>query len=372
MLLQHGKVLNSRTGQFEIRDLAIEGGLIVSQMDEPGDIFDASGKYILPGMIDTHIHGYQGVGFVGDSPSLAPGQLALAAQGVTGYAATIRCMPVEKIIDAERYLLKQIRSAGQGARLLGIHCEGPFVAESRRGAMIPIDRQASIEDVEAMIDAGEGYLKIMTLAPERENACEIIRAVKDRMAISLGHTDATYAQSMAAIDAGASRATHTFNAMRPFSHRETGVLGAVLMDDRVTCEMIADFVHLDPATVQMIYRLKGAERINLVSDTGEMGGCPDGEYLVNHRMRYVKDGVCLNAEGRIAGSCFTMLRGAQNLRKIGVPLSEISKMASENPAKALGVDHLMGTIENGKYADLIVCDDDFHLTAVFVGGVRAL
>ncbi|MBQ1206386.1 MAG: amidohydrolase family protein, partial [Clostridia bacterium] len=188
--------------------------------------------------------------------------------------------------------------------------------------------------------------------------------------VSIGHTDATYSETLDAINAGATRATHVFNAMRPFSHRETGVLGAVLTDERINCEMICDLVHLDEATIKMVYRLKGAENITLISDTGYMSGLGDGVFNVDGRERIVKDGVCRNADGRIAGSCVSMLAGAKNLLKMGVPISDISLMASLNPAKALNVSAITGSIEVGKQADIIVCDNELNVKAVFVKGNR--
>ena len=158
--------------------------------------------------------------------------------------------------------------------------------------------------------------------------------------------------------------------MRPLSHRETGVLGAVLTDDRINCEMICDFVHLDAAAMEIVYRLKGYKNITLVSDTGFMSGLGDGEYVVDGRKRIVKDGICRNPEGRIAGSCVSMLVGAKNLLSMGVPLEEISVMASLNPAKALGIDNDTGSIELNKKADLIVCDKELNVKAVFVNGRR--
>lgn len=209
----------------------------------------------------------------------------------------------------------------------------------------------------------------MTIAPERENALEAIRTAKEcGMAVSLGHSEATYEQCEEAIGAGATRATHVFNAMRPLYHRETGILGAVLTDDRVTCEMICDLVHLDAAILRLVYRQKGPDRITLISDSGRMSGLGDGEYMVGGRLRIVKDGVCLNQEGRIAGSCVSMLEGAKNLRKLGIPLEEISLMGARNPARALGIEVQTGSLEIGKAADIIVCDDKLGIKAVFVNG----
>ena len=370
MIIKNGHVLSADFTHFEDRDLMIENGLICDHFPEDAAIVDAKGAYIIPGFIDTHIHGYQGISFVDGETDFAPARLALALQGTTGCAPTLRCLQRERFYHEIKGVVRQVGSPGKGAKVLGIHSEGPFISKDKGGAMKAPDIECTVEEVGHMIEAGEGMLKIITIAPERENAAAVIAAHHDKTAFSLGHTLATYDESMAAADAGASRSTHTFNAMRSLYHRETGVLGAVLTDDRFTCEMIADFVHLDPPLCKMIYKLKGADKITLVSDTGEMGGLPDGEYIVDGRTRIVKDGVCKNMEGRIAGSCFTLLRGVQNLRKIGIPLPEIARMASFNPAKAMGMEDQMGSIAPGKCADLIFCDEMANILAVYVDGVK--
>jgi len=370
MIVTNGLVLNSETWAFEQKDLMVENGLICDHMPQNQTVVDAQGAYVIPGFIDTHIHGYLGASFDCCDPHIEKSLMALAAQGTTGYAATIRCHPRQRLLEAIHANVQQMKSSLPGARLYAIHCESPFISPDCSGAMKAPDIECTVENAREFIEAGEGHIKIMTIAPERENALEVIAAFQDQVHFSVGHTLATYDQTIAALSAGATRSTHTFNAMRPLYHRETGVLGAVLTDDRATCEMIADFVHLDPAACKIIYKMKGAERICMVSDTGEMGGCPDGTYIVNDMPRIVKDGVCKNMDGRIAGSCFTLLKGAQNLLKIGIPLEDVSRMASYNPAKFLGVDHIAGSLAPGKAADFIICDDQVNIAAVYVNGEK--
>lgn len=364
MIIQNANVLNCESLCFEDRDLYIENGKITDTLPRDRTVLDAGGLFLIPGFIDTHIHGFLNCDFGTPGTDLTPARQALARQGTTGFAATVATRPLEKMEGDFRWLRQQMDVPSPGAKLLGLHAEGPFISEKRKGAMIPTGEGATVQAVERLLDAAGGALKLMALAPERENAAEIIAALKNRLAFSLGHTDATYAQAMAAIDAGASRATHTFNGMRPLSHRETGILGAVLTDDRIHCEMIADFVHLDPAAVKLVYKAKGAENITLISDTGYMGGLPDGEY----NGRIVRDGVARTLAGVICGSCFTMLRGAQNLRKLGIPLGEISVMASRNPAKLLGLQDTLGAIAPGYCADLILCDDALNIHTVLIDG----
>jgi len=369
MTIVNGRMLIN--GRFEDVPLAVENGIIAGFENDNNDVFDAKGLFVLPGMIDTHIHGFYGEEFAKADGGFDEAQQILASQGVTGFAATIRCMPFDDMLAAARNAAAHLGAPAKGAKVLGIHSEGPFVSAERAGAMYPPAVSCDIDTVSRLIDAGNGALKLMTIAPERENAAEVIAYAESRgLHCSMGHTDATYDIAEAAVEAGARRATHVFNAMRPLYHRETGILGASLTDDRVCCEMIADFVHLDPAAVKLVYRAKGAERITLISDAGMMSGLPNGEYVVGGHTRIVKDGLCLNTEGRIAGSCYSMLKGAQNLRSLGVPLEEIAVMASLNPAKALDVSDRVGSIAVGKCADLIVVDDDFRIHAVFVNGIK--
>ena len=370
MKIINGTVLCGAENSFKKVNITIENQKI-SALDNSvdGDVFDAKGLYVIPGFVDTHIHGCVGDEFASADDSFEKSRKWLASEGVTAFAPTIRSLPPEDIIKAEKNIIHQSKVKCNGAKVCGINIEGPFVSKS--GVMVPPDITCEPVWIKEFAKAGEGMLKIMTLAPERENSTEAIKeSVKQGIKISIGHTDATYAMTKDAINAGANRATHAFNAMRPFSHRETGVLGAVLTDDRVNCEMICDLVHLDEATIKVLYLTKGYKNLTLISDTGVMSGLGDGEFIVNGKKRTVKDGICRNTEGRIAGSCFSMMAGARNLLKMGIPLEEISIMASLNPAKALDIETETGSIEIGKYADLLVCDKELNVKAVFVNGEK--
>lgn len=373
MKIINGNVLHAADNNFKKQNITIENGRITA-LDESIDdnvTFDVEGLFVISGFIDTHIHGCVGVEFASPSEDFSPAQKWLASQGITGFAATVRSLPLERIIAAEHNIVSESRKQPCGAKVLGINLEGPFISFSKSGVMNPPQIECNRESVRLLSKESNGLLKLMTIAPERENSYEVIKeAVDNGINPSIGHTDSDYKTAIGAIDAGACRATHIFNAMRPFCHRETGVLGAVLTDDRVNCEMICDLVHLDEATIKLVYRAKGYKNITLISDTGFMSGLPDGEYLVDGRVRTVENGVCRNKEGRIAGSCVSMLAGARNLLSLGVPMEEISVMASLNPAKALGVDRETGSIEIGKYADLIVCDKELNIKAVFVNGKK--
>jgi len=227
----------------------------------------------------------------------------------------------------------------------------------------------SKEQLDGLIDAGKGLLKIMTVAPEVEGCIDFIKyAVSRGVKISMGHTDATYDEARMAIDAGATRLTHTFNAMRPINHREPGILVAALTDKSIMCEVICDYIHLHPATVRMIYELKGADGICMISDSGHAAGLDISEFEVEGIKRYVKDGVVRLENGTIAGSARTLADGVRNLIKDGIPIEDVSKMASLNPAKAIGLEDKIGSLKVGKIADIAVMDEDYKVIATYIDG----
>ncbi|MBR5278590.1 MAG: N-acetylglucosamine-6-phosphate deacetylase [Clostridia bacterium] len=374
MQIINGLVLNGETNRFEPLNIQINNGKIASLNTEATnkEVYDAKGKYIISGFIDTHIHGCVGVEFASDNEDFTKAQKWLANEGVTAFAPTVRTMVTERMVAAEKNILRESKKPTDYAKIMGINLEGPFISALKSGSMAPpADMVCDINTMDAFITAGNGFLKLITIAPELENACDVIAyAAQKGVNVSIGHTNATYQESQRAINAGATRATHVFNAMRPLSHRETGVLGAVLTDDRVNCEMICDLVHLEAPAINLVYKSKGFNNITLISDTGAMSGLGDGDYIVNGIVRTVKNGICRNPQGVIAGSCYSMYYGAKNLLKLGIPLEEISVMASLNPAKALGCENIMGSIRAGNCADLIICDKELNIEAVFINGKK--
>ena len=332
------------------------------------EIIDAQGLYVAPGLVDTHIHGYQDADVSDADPDgvrrMAKG---LLENGVTSFlptSLTVAWETLETVCQQLRQLREEsLADEFEGSEILGMHMEGPFINPSKKGAQ----NEAYIQpmDPEKVLPHAD-IIKVLTCAPEMPNGDHFVRVLKAKtnIKLSIGHTGANYDQAMAAFNLGITRSTHTFNGMRPLYHRETGILGAALTDGRIHCEMIGDFIHLDPPAVRLLLQAKGFRNITLISDTGPRGGMPDGEY----DGRIVKDGVCRTKDGTIAGSCFTLLRGVRNLRSLGVPLEEISVMASLNPAKALGLDGQVGAIADGYRADLILCDGDINIHKVFVEG----
>ncbi len=370
MILKNATVINEKF-QPELCDIQIHGEKISNMganLQGKGEI-DVTDCYILPGFIDTHIHGAYGTRISDAEPKVEKITRLEATQGVTGLCLTTATSAFED-------LLRQVDAAveaannNEGSKIWGIHAEGPFICEKYKGAMNPkyiID--PDIEKLDQLQQRAKGLLKILTIAPETPGAIEVIRhAVKQGLVVSMGHTNATYDEAQAAIEAGATQATHLFNAMRGLHHREPGILAAALTNPKVRCEMICDHVHLHPAVLQLIYQCKTADGINIISDSGNAAGLNVSEFEVDGIMRYVKDGVVRLANGTIAGSAKTVLNGVQNLIRSGIPMSEVAKMASLNPAKTLKIDHITGSIAEGKRADLVVLDQQLNVKYTFVGG----
>lgn len=371
MILANGMVMDK---DFKLRclDVEIKDEKIVriGENLEGDDIIDVKGSFVLPGFIDTHLHGAYGTRVSDPDPDLYKITEFEATQGVTSIALTTASSDYNSLLKQIEVVVEQSKK-NVGAKLAAIHAEGPFLNTKYKGAMNEKNiLTPDIEKLKTMIEKSEGLLRLITVAPETENALSFIEcAVSNGIAVSMGHTNATYDEAINAIKAGVTQATHTFNAMRPLNHREPGVLGAVLTSDDVTCEMICDYVHLHPATVNLIYKIKGADRINMVSDSGHAAGLDIKEFEVDGIKRYVKDGVIRLADGTIAGSAKTLLDGVKNLVEFGIPLEDVSKMASYNPARTLKMNDITGSIDVGKYADIVVLDNDYNVEYTFVNGV---
>ena len=228
----------------------------------------------------------------------------------------------------------------------------------------------SIETLRRFLSAADGCARILTLAPELPGALECVEAARAAgLVVALGHTDATYAEAEAAIEKGARHAVHVFNAMRPFLHRETGVLGAALTDPRMTAEVIADGVHVDAPAIRLLLAAKGFENVLLVSDGIAATGMPDGSYRLGNIEVTVAGGVCRNAEGRLAGSTLTLDRAVRNIIALGVPLGAAVRMATLNPARLLGLETRKGVLASGADADIVLLDSDLRVAGVMTGGI---
>lgn len=370
-IIKRGYVVNPDFSGFSKKTVIIENGFITEKISDSSEFqeIDAEGKYVLPGLIDIHNHGAVGITYA-NADNFDNALQYCAKEGITSLLPTLYVNSVDNLIMQTEKIIEKKDAYFGGASLLGIHVEGPFISEKKTGAMRACTDKPTPESFNRLIDAGKGFIKIMTIAPEVENAKELIKeGVRRGVRMSIGHTDATYSEAMAAIEAGATGSTHTFNAMRPFNHRESGVIGAVLTDKRVSCEMICDLVHLSEATIRLIYAAKGSDNVILISDNIPPAGLPDGDYTVDGILNTVKDGLCTINDGKtIAGSIQSQTAGAKNLIKLGIPMNEISKMGSYNPARAIGMENELGSIENGKRGDIIIVDEQFNVKHTIING----
>lgn len=327
---------------------------------------------LAPGFVDVHIHGAGGHDAMEARVEALQAICSMAARhGTTALLATVMTAPPEQIVRSLSVAAAQTRTpwpaeAEPIAAIVGAHLEGPFISAARAGVHPPEWIVApSIGRLQQFLDAAGGTLRLLTLAPELEGALEVIEwGRRAGLILSLGHTDATYEQACAAIERGASHAAHVFNAMRPFHHRQTGVLGAVLNDPRVTAEVIADGVHVDAPAVRLLIRAKGPEAVLLVTDATAAAGMPDGVYRLGPLEVVVRDGVCRDKAGRLAGSSLTMDRALQYVLRLGLPPAQALAMATLNPARLLGISQHKGRLAPGADADVVFLDADWNVAGV--------
>jgi N-acetylglucosamine-6-phosphate deacetylase len=334
---------------------------------------------VIPGFVDIHIHGAGGHDVM-SSTEEALGAVArtVARHGTTSIVATTVTAPPDEtrkcVEGISRYIAGPANAhppESLAAEIVGIHLEGPFISLTRRGVH-PAGAIAkpSAKLLDRYLEAAGGMIKILTLAPEIPGALELVeRAYARGVVVALGHTDATYEQAHTAIFRGARHAVHVFNAMRPFSHRETGVLGAVLTDSNVTAEVIADGVHVDDAALRLLLAAKGPDLVILVSDGTAATGMKDGTYRLGTFDVTVSGGVCRNREGKLAGSTLTLDRAVQHMVRLGVPLIEAVRMATLNPARRVGLAERKGVIAPGADADLVFLTPELKVARVCSRGV---
>lgn len=372
VLLHGGRILTEKLGIIH-GDLLVRDGIIAAigeNLPSEGEFVDATDCIIIPGLIDTHNHGCYGTEFASEDEEFDRGTTYLAENGITTVVPTIRCLPHERLLRAIGNVKKEMVRKPAGAKIAGINMEGPFLSPNRIGSMRP--ENLAKPDKTALAEylaACEGSLCSITLAPEVPGVLDLAEDVLFAGANpAIGHTNATYAQARAMADAGANLVTHLFNAMSPFTHREPGAVGEALTDDRLMCELICDYIHNSPAAVDLAIRSKGVERIVMISDTGRMSGLGEGEYVIEGHTRIVKGKLCMTPEGVIAGSVCNLFCDFRNLLAHGYPLAEVSRMASLNPARAIGIDGVTGSIAVGKTADLLLLDAGYNLKGVWIDG----
>ena len=275
----------------------------------------------------------------------------------------------EKMLAATKNIVAQSKN-NHGTKLMGIHLEGPFFALKYKGAHLPKNiRLPDKAEFDRLFDAGEGMVKIITMAPELENGIEVIEhIVKKGVTVSVGHSNATLEQALTAFKVGATQTTHTFNAMSPLNHREPGVVGAAMISKETTCELICDFFHICPDVVKLLIDIKGADKVTMITDSELGTGLPDGEYTVNGRVITVTNKKTYTEDGTIAGGTSVLLDGVKNLVSIGIPLEQAVKMATKNGAVAAKIYDKVGSLDIDKDADILVLDKNLNIKKVFING----
>lgn len=339
------------------------------------EVVGLEGAILAPGLIDLHVHGGNGVDTMdGEAGAIAGLSAFVAAHGVTGFLPTTVTAPLPEIERALKAVRRAVDGELPGAQVLGVHLEGPFFNRRRAGAQ-PLNWcvDPARDALQRLLATGEGLVRMMSLAPELPGALAAIETLTQHgIVASVGHTDATYAQAQAAFAAGARHVTHLFNAMSPLHHREPGVVGAALTTDGVMVQLIADGLHLHPATLAVVVRCKGVDEVLLITDAIAGAGLPDGEYTMGRQRVIVRNGEARTPAGNLAGSTLTLERAVANMvRLVGVPLSSSLQMASLNPARVLGLAQRKGRLAPGYDADLVCLDADFNVRLTVVGG-RAL
>jgi N-acetylglucosamine-6-phosphate deacetylase len=313
----------------------------------------------------------------GDASALAAVAQTVARFGTTSLVATTVTAGLDEtcrsVSGIARFIESQSAAIGKApaAEFVGIHFEGPFISHARRGVH-PADWivPPSADALRKFLSAAAGHARILTIAPEVPGALDLIDTARQAgLVVGMGHTDATHPQAQAAIQRGARHAVHVFNAMRPFSHRETGIIGAVLTSPEVTAELIADGVHVDKPAMEILLMAKGTERTILVSDGTAATGMPDGKYQLGPFEVTVAGGVSRNAEGRLAGSTLTLDRALRHIVAIGVPLADTLRMLTLNPARLLGLEKRKGALEPGADADLVLLDENLQVRGIMTRGV---
>jgi len=340
---------------------------------ESYEIIDGQGGYLLPGFIDIHVHG----GFGGDFMEACTESYEAitrfhASQGTTGMLATTVTASKEAIEKVLRATADFQAAGMQHAELLGVHLEGPFISEKFPGAQNPAFISApQLGWVKQWAAEYPGLIKQLTLAPEKEGAIELIEwlAANDIIA-ACGHTDAKYADMAKAADAGLSHAVHTYNAMRGLHHREPGTLGAVMSDDRIYAELIADGEHVHPAAIRILLAAKPSDKVILISDAISSAGMPDGRYDLGGLPVIVKDGIARLEDGvTLAGSSLTMIRAFRYMMdNTKLAIHEVSRLASGNAAERLGIYDRVGSIAVGKVANLVWTDAELDINRTWVNG----
>ncbi|MFF0224895.1 N-acetylglucosamine-6-phosphate deacetylase [Streptomyces sp. NPDC004629] len=348
--------------------LIVEGTRITAAAPADAEVIDVRGHWLVPGFVDLHNHGGGGASFSGTADEILTAVRTHRQHGTTTLLAST-------VTDDMDFLVKQaglLSELAEQGDLAGVHFEGPFISPCRKGAHSEeLLRDPDPEEVRRLIDAGRGWTRMVTLAAELPGGIDSVRLLAEHGVIAaVGHTDATYEQTVQAIDAGATVATHLFNAMPPLGHRSPGPVAALLADERVTVELINDGTHLHPAALELAFRHAGAGRVAFITDAMDAAGIGDGCYMLGPLEVEVSDGVArLVRGGSIAGSTLTLDHAFKRAVTVDrLPVPDVVAALSANPARLLGLADRVGSLEPGKDADLVLLDADFDVKGVMRRG----
>ncbi|WP_202460366.1 N-acetylglucosamine-6-phosphate deacetylase [Streptomyces sp. SID1328] len=356
------------TGEVPGGRVAVDGRRIAERAPEGADVLDVTGHWVVPGFVDLHNHGGGGAAFSGGAEDALTAVRTHREHGTTTLVASTVTEDLD-VLARQTGMLAELAEQGD---IAGVHFEGPFISPCRKGAHSEaLLRDPDPAEVRKLVDAARGHAKMVTLATELPGGLDSVRLLAEQGVIAaVGHTDASYEQTVAAVDAGATVATHLFNAMPPIGHRDPGPITALLEDGRVTVELINDGTHLHPAALQLAFHHAGAGRVAFITDAMDAAGSGDGRYLLGPLEVEVRDGVARLVEGgSIAGSTLTLDRAFRRAVTVDrIPVTDVVKALSANPARLLGMADRVGSLEPGKDADLVLLDGDFALKGVMRRG----
>lgn len=360
VVVRDGKIETVETGSGSAR--LLRGALVV----------DARGMIVAPGFIDLHIHGTGG-GDTSDCKveSIRKMSSTLVRFGTTSFLPTIYPARQLEMVRRVSTVRRAMEMTPEGAEILGVHLEGPFLNPRRKGALREKDlRFPSVEEFFGLLEASNNTIRLISVAPELPGAVGLIRECRSRgIRVAVGHSDASHEEMSVGINAGINHVTHVFNALRRTHHRDPGVMGTVLTNPEITVELIADMHHVHPVVVNLLLLAKPADKICLITDSLRIAGLRGKRFTADGRKVTVADGVAKLSDGTIAGSVLTLNRAVRNMAATGmVPLEKALKMASIIPARVLGVNHRKGNILPGSDADIVVMDRNFNVQMTMVGG----